>query len=43
MRELQIPTVPRFIEQYKRKQKQHISGFQKRSLKYQLNEKKGGL
>jgi hypothetical protein len=39
MRELKIQTVTKFMEQYRRKQKQHISGFQKGGLKYQLKRK----
>jgi hypothetical protein len=42
MRELKIQTVTKFMEQYRRKQKQHISGFRKGGLKYQL-KRKGGL
>jgi hypothetical protein len=42
MREKKIPTVTKFIEQYRRKQKQHVSGFKKGGLKYQL-KKKGRL
>jgi len=43
LRELKIPTVTKFKEQYRRKQKQHISGFQKGGLKSQLKKTKGGL